>query len=89
VMARQNIRDRRADVAGATRLSIAAFLIEISAWLFGYHHVPDFRAEMFSLSAIASDAAFVGLMLWVTYCAFEPYCRRFWPTRRLFLSRSL
>jgi len=89
VMARQHIRTRRADVAGATRLAVAAFAIEMAAWVFGYHHVPDFRAEMFSLSAIASDAAFVGLMLWVTYCAFEPYCRRFWPAMLLGWSRLL
>ena len=44
-----------------------------------YHHVSDVAAEIASLSAIASDAALVGLGLWISYVAFEPYCRRFWP----------
>jgi hypothetical protein len=44
---------------------------------------------MNSFSAIAADAAFVGITLWLMYAAFEPYCRRFWPDMLLGWSRLL
>jgi len=89
LLARHNFRVGRADSTGATKLAIAAFAIEMTAWIVGFHHVPDVRAEMNSLTAIAADAAFVGLMLWIMYAAFEPYCRRFWPDMLLGWSRLL
>ena len=89
VLARHNIRVRRADIGGATKLAIATFAIEMTAWLSGYQHVPDFRAEMLSLAALAADASFVGVMLWLLYTALEPYCRRFWPNMLLGWSRLL
>ena len=72
LLARHNVRARRADVVGATRLATAAIAIELTAWLFGFQHLSDMRAEMGSFSAIAADAVFVGVMLWVAYAAIEP-----------------
>ena len=88
-LARHNLRAGRADATGATKLAIAAFAIEMTAWVVGFHHVADFRAEMNSFSAIAADAVFVGITLWLMYAAFEPYCRRFWPDMLLGWSRLL
>jgi len=88
-LARHNVRAGRADSIGATRLAIAAFAIEMTAWVVGFHHVTDVRGEMNSLSAVAADAAFVGVTLWIMYAAFEPYCRRFWPDMLLGWSRLL
>jgi serine/threonine-protein kinase len=79
LLARHNLRARRADVASATKLALAAFVIEMLMWVLGYHHASDTGAEITSLTAIASDAGFVALALWLNYTAFEPYCRRFWP----------
>jgi len=87
LVARQNFRLRRADPSGATKLALVAFAIEILMWVLGYHHVSDVNAEIGSLTAVASDAGFIGLGLWVNYVAFEPYCRRFWPDMLLGWSR--
>jgi hypothetical protein len=57
LLARHNLRARRADAASATKLALTAFVIEVLMWVLGYHHVSDPTAEITSLSAIASDAA--------------------------------
>ncbi|HEY7289641.1 MAG TPA: serine/threonine-protein kinase [Vicinamibacterales bacterium] len=89
VLARHNFRVGRADAAGATKLAIAAFVIEMCAWIFGFQHVADARAEISSMSAIAGDATLVSMTLWILYAALEPYCRRFWPDMLLGWSRLL
>jgi Protein tyrosine and serine/threonine kinase len=89
LLARHNVRAGRADLAGATRLAAAATSIELTAWLFGFQHLADVRAEIGSLAVIAGDAVFVGVLLWVAYVAIEPYCRRFWPDMLLGWSRLL
>jgi hypothetical protein len=88
-LARHNLRAGRADATGATKLAIAASAIEMAAWAVGFHHVADFRVEMNSFSAIAAEAVFLGVTLWLMYAAFEPYCRRFWPDMLLGWSRLL
>jgi hypothetical protein len=89
LLARHNVRARRADVTGATRLAVAALAIELTAWLFGFQHLSDIRAELGSLAVIVADALFVGALLWAAYVAIEPYCRRFWPHMLLGWSRLL
>jgi len=59
----------------------------MAAWATGYHHVPDLRTESLSFSAVLSDAAMLGLILWTIYAALEPYARRFWPDMLLGWSR--
>jgi hypothetical protein len=88
-LARHNLRAKRADVGGATKLAVATFAIEMSAWVFGFQHVSDLRSEVSSLAALAGDAALVSVILWTMYAAFEPYCRRFWPDMLLGWSRFL
>ena len=89
LLARHNVRARRADLTGATRLAVAALAIELTAWLFGFQHLSNVRAEIGSLVVIAGDAVFVGALLWAAYVAIEPYCRRFWPHMLLGWSRLL
>jgi hypothetical protein len=89
LLARHNLRARRADATGATRVAVAVSTIELTAWLFGFQHLGDVRAEMGSLTVIAGDAVFVGVILWVAYIAVEPYVRRFWPDMLLGWSRLL
>jgi len=89
VLARHNVRAGRADVSGGTRLAIAAFLIEMMAWVVGFQHVSNIQGELSSLMALSADATFVGVTLWFLYGAFEPYCRRFWPNMLIGWSRLL
>ncbi len=89
LLARHNFRQRRADAAGATRLAVAAFVINMSAWVFGFDHVADVRGELNSLIAIAGDSTLVAMTLWIMYAALEPYCRRFWPDMLLGWSRLI
>jgi protein kinase-like protein len=89
LLARQNLRAGRADRRGAIRIAAFLFSTEIAAWAIGYHHTADVRIETMSLSAIAADAVYVGLTIWIVYVALEPYCRRFWPDLLLGSSRLL
>src|SRR5262249_55459694 len=78
-LARHNFRVGRADAAGATKLAIVGFSVEICAWIFGFQHVADVGGELNSLNALVADAALASMTLWFLYAALEPYCRRFWP----------
>jgi hypothetical protein len=88
-LARHNFRVGRADVAGATKLAIVAFSVEMCAWIFGFQHVSDVGGELTSLNALAADAALASMTLWFMYAALEPYCRRFWPDILLGWSRLI
>jgi hypothetical protein len=89
LLARHNVRTGRADRRGAMRVAVFVIGTEIVAWVVGYHHVPDLRIEALSLSAIAADSVFLGVLLWIIYAALEPYGRRFWPDMLLGWSRLL
>ena len=89
VLARHNVRIRRADRRGATRVAIFLVVLECLAWLVGYHHVPDVRVEVGSFTVILADAVLGSAILWIMYVALEPYCRRFWPATLLGWSRLL
>jgi hypothetical protein len=88
-LARHNLRAGRADRRGATRLAVFVFCTELTAWVIGYHHLPDVRVETSSLGAITGDALLTALNLWIVYVALEPYGRRFWPDLLLGSSRLL
>jgi len=89
LLARHNVLVGRADRRGAVRVALFIVVTELTAWVLGYHHVADVRVELFSFSAIAADAVFLGVMLWIVYAALEPYARRFWPDMLLGWSRLL
>ena len=89
LLARFNLAAGRADRRGATRVAIFAAVAEMVTWVVGNHHVADLRIESLSFSAIAADAVFLGVLLWIIYAALEPYGRRFWPDMLLGWSRLL
>jgi predicted Ser/Thr protein kinase len=89
LLARYNVRTGRADRRGAMRVAVFVICTEMLAWAAGYHHVADLRTEALSLSAIAADSVFLGVLLWIIYAALEPYGRRFWPDMLLGWSRLL
>jgi hypothetical protein len=89
LLARHNLRVNRADRSGAARLAIAVAIIQLVSWLFGAHHVGTAESEFRSLSMAITLASALGVSVWLTYVAIEPYARRFWPDGLLGWSRLL
>ncbi|MDQ6893335.1 MAG: serine/threonine protein kinase [Acidobacteriota bacterium] len=87
-MARRNLRAGRGDRRGAMRLAAAVFVLQLSMWAFGAHHVSTL--EEFDIFAIGlSDAAMLGVYFWVVYIALEPFMRRHWPRMLISWTRLL
>jgi hypothetical protein len=80
LLARHNVRARRADTRGAWRLAL--FVVVGSAgvfWVLAAHHVPDVNVEMNTFTRLLGNTLVAAGLLWVIYVAVEPYVRRFWP----------
>jgi serine/threonine-protein kinase len=87
VLARGNVRRKRADRRGAVRLAAALGLVILASWL-----VAAIDAGVAVLSAhirAAAFAVFYAGLTWILYLALEPYARRFWPHMLLGWSRLL
>ncbi len=78
VLARRNVRLRRGDRTGATRLAMALLCLSLASNLLGITHVAD-RAEFGRVMFQISQALLGASMMWVFYVALEPYVRRRWP----------
>jgi protein kinase-like protein len=89
LLARFNLRVNRADRSGAARLAVAVVLIELVSWVFSAHHVATAESEFRSFSMAITLASALGVSVWLTYIAIEPYARRFWPDGLLGWSRLL
>jgi serine/threonine-protein kinase len=89
LMAWQNLRAGRADLTGASRLAIFAFLSSLITWFCATNFAPtgswvitqQFRALAFCFSN--------GILLWGLYIAIEPHVRRRWPQAMVSWSRVL
>jgi hypothetical protein len=79
LLARHNVRAKRADLHGAGRLVVAVLVGYTVAWSIGAHHVSDLGTELAMFSKQFSAFLFEAALLWVFYLALEPYVRRFWP----------
>ncbi len=79
LLARYNVRARRADARGSWRLALFVMVGYSAAWVLATHHVPDVSQEMNSFSRNLGITLVLAALLWVTYTALEPYVRRFWP----------
>jgi serine/threonine-protein kinase len=87
-MARRNLRAGRGDRRGAVRLAAAVFVLQLSMWALGAHHVSTL--EEFDIFAIGlSDAAMLGVYFWLVYVALEPFMRRHWPRMLISWTRLL
>lgn len=79
LLARLNVRAKRADRLGATRLAMFVMAGSAATFLITAHHVPDVSSEtdlfLRYFGTVMVDAG----LLWVIYLALEPYVRRFWP----------
>jgi serine/threonine-protein kinase len=76
--ARQNYLAGRGDPAGATRLALFIFAVDMLVWLFLGHFVPKNDVLLLLMLSI-STALFVSAFAWVTYMALEPIVRKLWP----------
>jgi len=79
LLARYNVRARRADVRGAWRLAVFVMAGSAAIWVLAAHHVPDINQEMNSFFRNFGRGLVAASLLWVIYIALEPYVRRFWP----------
>jgi serine/threonine-protein kinase len=88
MLARHNVRARRADTRAAARFGAFMFLMFLVARLAVGAHSSDpaveISAQIFAALAVAS---FNGGFCWAYYLAAEPYGRRFWPDALLGWSR--
>ena len=77
-LARKNLRERRGDRSGATRLAVAMATILIGLWLCQVHLVASMGLIAMFLLAVCTSV-FYGVLLWALYIAVEPFVRRYWP----------
>jgi len=88
LLARRNYRQGRGDRAGALRLAVVMFLLEIALFLCRCHFSSISGAlGLFVLAA--STALFISGVTWMLYLAVEPWVRRHWPTTMISWSRLL
>jgi hypothetical protein len=87
-LARLNYRQGRGDRAGALRLALVMFVLEILLWLCRGHIVAgtDFLG---ALVLAVSTALLVSGTTWMLYLALEPWVRRRWPHTIISWSRLL
>jgi len=79
LIARWNVRAKRADTRGAGRLSLFLLTGYAVCWVIAAHHVPDVNTEMNFFARNMGPVLVVAAVGWLMYTALEPYVRRFWP----------
>jgi hypothetical protein len=79
LLARHNLKAKRADTRGAARLAGFVLIGYATTWLISAHHLPDFNLELNSFMKYYADVLLGAALLLVIYLALEPYVRRFWP----------
>ena len=89
LLARRNLRTGRGDRRGALRLAVVAFSLQMVAWVFTAHHVPDMSGEFYLFVQNLSWSLLVAGLMWLVYVALEPFVRRRWPRRIVTWSRLL
>ena len=79
LLARHNVRAKRADSRGAARLAIVVLVGSAAVFAITAHHLPDVSSETDLFLRYFGTAMVQAGLLWVIYLALEPYVRRFWP----------
>jgi hypothetical protein len=88
LLARYQVRLRRADTRGAARLAMTVFAMEMVAWTFGSSHVPTFT-ELYLIMIGLSRALYSGAMTAILYLALEPFVRKQLPRMLISWTRVL
>jgi serine/threonine-protein kinase len=81
-----NIRAGRHDYRGANRILLIYFFSQWTANIIAMHHSAT-QAEITLFWMSVSNAALNGFVVWVFYCALEPWVRRYWPQTLISWSR--
>ena len=89
LLARANLRAKRADRQSADRLAIGLTLLAWIGWSLSAHHVSRPDVELRQVLLAMSYATFLGVIVWLLYLGIEPYARRFWPDGLLGWTRLL
>jgi serine/threonine-protein kinase len=89
LVARRSLRLGRSDSKGAFRLGLFILSLNLLAWLFEASHVPHFAGELALVWSGLREAVFYAVYFGITYVAFEPYIRRFWPKLLISWNRLL
>ncbi len=79
ILARRNIRLRRADHRGALRTSLSVFVCWIAYWGLSADHATSLLLEANMATAALGEALFYAARVWLGYMALEPYVRRRLP----------
>ena len=79
LLAWRSIRQGRANVKGAWRLALFAFVMDLLAWVLLATHVRVFGEEIGTLCGTVGLALLGSGLLALWYLVLEPYVRRRWP----------
>ncbi len=79
ILARRNVRLRRADHRGAQRTALSVFVCWIAYWLFTADHASALAIESRMATDALGKALFFAARVWLGYMALEPYVRRRLP----------
>src|SRR5262249_54746569 len=89
LLARANLRAKRADRPSADRLAIGLTLLAWVGWSLSAHHVSKADVQLRQMLQAMGFATFLGVIVWLLYLGIEPYARRFWPDGLLGWTRLL
>jgi serine/threonine-protein kinase len=88
--ARRNIRMKRGDLRGASRVSTLVFVgLASGAVLFAHHAYASFGDFMWWIRGGLAFFLFDAIYVWVCYMAVEPASRRLWPEQMISWNRFL
>jgi serine/threonine-protein kinase len=88
LLARRNLRLRRADRRGAARLATFLFIAELLTNLLSSHFGPPDETFRLLLQCLA-QAIYVAALGWALYVGIEPFIRRVWPQSMIAYQRLL
>jgi len=77
-LARRNLKQGRGDRAGALRLAIFIFAVQMAVFLTRSHLTMAATTLGMFFIALATSG-FYGMLIWTLYLGLEPYVRRRWP----------
>ena len=86
LLARYNLRKKRADKPGAWKLAQFGFCLTLTGWMFGSIHSLGPGESDVVQTGVALSALLAGL-LYILYIALEPWVRRLWPRTMVGWSR--
>jgi len=88
LLAWRSVRQKRADLRGASRLATVVFACSMVAWLCATNHVPT-SAEFTSFTSGIGAGLLAAAVLWCLYVALEPLVRKRWPESMISWSQIL